>query len=98
MKIICLVLLVSILEVGITTSILIVNKQEKEVKNRLRGMTYQGTLSSNKSLNRFVFAIGSAPIFSLYSVNKDNIDKSFEFVGGYPEYKTEDTGTTRSAQ
>ena len=24
-------------------------------------------------------------------------DKSFEFVGGYPEYKTEDTGTTRSA-
>ena len=71
--------------------------QEKEVKNRLRGMAYQGTLSSNKSLNRFVFAIGSAPIFSLYSVNKDNIDKSFEFVGGYPEYKTEDTGTTRSA-
>ena len=69
----------------------------KEVKNRLRGMAYQGTLSSNKSLNRFVFAIGSAPIFSLYSVNKDNIDKSFEFVGGYPEYKTEDTGTTRSA-
>ena len=60
-------------------------------------MAYQGTLSSNKSLNRFVFAIGSAPIFSLYSVNKDNIDKSFEFVGGYPEYKTEDTGTTRSA-
>jgi hypothetical protein len=73
------------------------DKQEKEVKNRLRGMAYQGTLSSNKSLNRFVFAIGSAPIFSLYSVNKDNIDKSFEFVGGYPEYKTEDTGTTRSA-
>lgn len=49
------------------------DKQEKEVKNRLRGMAYQGTLSSNKSLNRFVFAIGSAPIFSLYSVNKDNI-------------------------
>ena len=57
------------------------DKQEKEDKNRLRGMAYQGTLSSNKSLNRFVFAIGSAPIFSLYSVNKDNIDKSFEFVG-----------------
>ena len=54
------------------------DKQEKECKNRLRGMAYQGTLSSNKSLNRFVFAIGSAPIFSLYSVNKDNIDKSFE--------------------
>ena len=44
------------------------DKQEKEVKNRLRGMAYQGTLSSNKSLNRFVFAIGSAPIFSLYSL------------------------------
>lgn len=70
---------------------------EKKISNRLRGMAYQGTLCSNKSLGNFLYAVRSAPIFILYSVEKDRIQKTYEWIGGYPIYKTEENETWRSA-
>ena len=60
-------------------------------------MAYQGTLCSNKSLGNFLYAVRSAPIFILYSVEKDRIQKTYEWIGGYPIYKTEENETWRSA-
>lgn len=71
--------------------------QEKAISNRLRGMAYQGTLCSNKSLDKFMYAVRSAPIFMLYSVRDDTVDETYKWIGGYPIYKTEDTDTSRSA-
>ena len=70
---------------------------EKKISNRLRGMAYQGTLCSNKSLGNFLYAVRSAPIFILYSVEKDRIQKTYEWIGGYPIYETEENETWRSA-
>lgn len=60
-------------------------------------MAYQGTLCSNRSLDKFLYAVCSAPIFMLFSVNKDGIEKTYELIGGYPNYVTEETGEYRSA-
>lgn len=73
------------------------DKQEKAISNRLRGMAYQGVLRSNPSMDKIVFSVTSAPIFFLYSVKKDRIIKTYDFIADYPVYKTEDDGTVRSA-
>lgn len=73
------------------------DSREKNIDNRLRGMAYQGTMCSNPSLDNFVFAIRSAPIFFLYSIKKDKIEETYKWLGGYPDYRTEDTGTVRGA-
>lgn len=73
------------------------DNQEKAISNRLRGMAYQGTLCSNKSLDKFMYVVRSAPIFMLYSVRENGIDEIYNWVGGYPVYQTEDTGISRSA-
>lgn len=73
------------------------DSQEKAIKNCLRGMAYQGTLCSNKSLDKFMYAVRSAPIFMLYSVRDNSVNEIYNWVGGYPEYQTEDTGSLRSA-
>lgn len=73
------------------------DSREKLNDNRLRGMAYQGTICSNLSLDKFVFAVRSAPIFFLYSINKDKIEETYKWFGGYPIYRTEDTGTVRAA-
>lgn len=73
------------------------DSREKAISNRLRGMAYQGTLCSNRSLDKFLYAVCSAPIFMLFSVNKDGIEKTYELIGGYPNYVTEETGEYRSA-
>lgn len=73
------------------------DSREKLNDNRLRGMAYQGTMCSNLSLDKFVFAVRSAPIFFLYSINKDKIEETYKWFGGYPIYRTEDTGTVRAA-
>lgn len=73
------------------------DNRERTVPNRLRGMAYQGTLCSNQSLDKFLYVVRSAPIFMLYSVNKDEIEKTYEWVGGYPDYKTEETNEYRAA-
>lgn len=71
--------------------------REKNIPNRLRGMAYQGTLCSNKSMDHFLYVVRSAPIFMLYSVEKDKIEKTYEWIGGYPEYKTEENESWRAA-
>lgn len=73
------------------------DNREQMIANRLRGMAYQGTLCSNKSLDKFLYAVGSAPIFMLYSVTEDEIKKTYEWIGGHPVYVTEETGEYRSA-
>lgn len=73
------------------------DSREQMIANRLRGMAYQGPLCSNKSLDKFLYAVGSAPIFMLYSVTEDEIKKTYEWIGGYPVYVTEETGEYRSA-
>lgn len=73
------------------------DSEEKLNDNRLRGMAYQGVICSNLSLDKFVFAVRSAPMFFLYSIGKDKIEETFKWLGGYPTYRTEDTGTVRSA-
>lgn len=73
------------------------NSREKMINNHLRGMAYQGTMCSNTSLDKFVFAIRYAPMFFLYSIEKDKIEETYNWLGGYPDYHTEDTGTVRGA-
>lgn len=73
------------------------DNREKDISNRLRGMAYQGTLCSNKSLDRFLYAVRNAPIFMLYSVERDKIEKTYEWIGGYPEYKTEENESWQAA-
>lgn len=73
------------------------DSHEQAIPSRLRSMAYQGTLCSNKSLDKFLYAVRSAPVFMLYSVNKDGIEKEYEWIGGYPKYKTEENDKWRSA-
>lgn len=73
------------------------DKSEHAIPNRLRGLAYQGTLSQNRSLDKFVYAVRSAPIFSLYKVDKMHIEETYQFIGGYPEYKPEENGNEMSA-
>ena len=67
------------------------DKHEHKISNRLRGMAYQGTLCSNRSLDKFLYAIEDAPIFMLFSVSATKIDKTYEWIANYPIYKTEET-------
>lgn len=73
------------------------DSREQSIKNRLRGMAYQGTLCSNHSLDKFVFAVNSAPIFFIYSIRESEIEETYKYIGGYPEYRTEENGEMRSA-
>lgn len=73
------------------------DSHERGIPNYLRGMAYQGRLCFNTSLDRFVYAMGECPIFMLFSVNDSGIVKAYEWVGGYPEYKTEETEEATSA-
>ncbi len=73
------------------------DSREKAIPSRLRGMAYQGTLCSNQSLDKFLYVVRSAPIFMLYSVNKNTIEKTYEWIAGYPKYVTEETNKYRSA-
>lgn len=70
---------------------------EKKIKNRLRGMAYQGILRSNKSLDKCIYAIRCAPIFFLYSISENEILETYKWIGGYPKYVTKETETMRSA-
>ena len=36
-------------------------------------------------------------MFFLYSIKKDKIEETYKWLGGYPDYRTEDTGTVRGA-
>jgi len=73
------------------------DEQEKHISNRLRGMAYQGVFRSNRSLDRMLFAVRSAPIFFLYSIDRERIVETYKFVGNYPVYKTEENKSGRSA-
>ena len=73
------------------------DEREKSISNFMRGLAYQGTLCSNKSLNRFVYAVKNAPIFMLFSLEGNKLMKTFEWTGGYPEYRTEQTEQWSSA-
>ena len=73
------------------------NSRERSIPNYVRGMAYQGVLCSNLSLDRFVFAIDEAPIFMLFAVNDSSIVKTYEWIGGYPEYRVEETENSSSA-
>lgn len=71
--------------------------REKSIKNRLRGMAYQGNLCSNSSLDKFAFAVNSAPMFMIYTIKENEIEETYKYIGGYPEYKTDENGEMRSA-
>lgn len=73
------------------------DEREKKISNRLRGMAYQGTLCSNQALNKCLYAVRHAPIFMLYSIKEDRIIEEYEWIGGYPDYATEEAGEYRSA-
>lgn len=73
------------------------DSREQAIANRLRGMAYQGTLCSNKALDKFLYAVRSAPIFMMFSITKNAIEKKYEWIGGYPVYKTEQTSEWRAA-
>lgn len=73
------------------------DNREKAISNRLRGMAYQGTFCSNPSLDRALHVVSNAPIIMFYSVRKDKIEKTYEWIGGYPDYVTEETEEYRSA-
>ena len=73
------------------------DSRERAIPNHLRGMAYQGRLCSNRSLDRFVFAIDECPIFMFFSVTDTSIVKTYEWIGGYPEYRTEETEGSISA-
>ena len=73
------------------------DKWERGISNYLRGMAYQGDFCSNDSLNRFMYAVRNSPIFMLFLVHNGQVEKTYEFVGGYPVYKTEETEKFRSA-
>lgn len=73
------------------------DKREKAISNRLRGLAYQGFFCSNRSLDKFVFAVRSAPIFFLYSIKNNKIVETYKWVGGYPIYKTEENGKMYAA-
>ena len=73
------------------------DQHERMTSNRLRGMAYQGTVCSNKSHDKFLYAIDSAPIFMLFSVSDNQINKTYEWIGGYPTYRTEETANSFSA-
>lgn len=67
------------------------NKREKSIPNRLRGMAYQGNISSNSTLDKFLYTVYNAPMFMIFSIEGDSVRKTYEFVGDYPIYKTEET-------
>lgn len=71
--------------------------KEKKIDNRLRGMAYQGMLRSKPSLDKFVYAINFAPIFMLCSVQPEAIVRTYQWVGGYPIYRTEGNEKYRTA-
>ena len=71
--------------------------KEKNIDNRLRGMAYQGMLRSKPSLDKFVYAINFAPIFMLCSVQPEAIVRTYQWVGGYPIYRTEGNEKYRTA-
>ena len=73
------------------------DQQERSISNRLRGMAYQGTLCMNPSLDKLVYAVRSAPIFSIYSVDSVKIEETYHFAGGYPEYRPEENENEFSA-
>lgn len=72
------------------------DEREKHISNRLRGMAYQGTFRSNPLLDKFLFAVNSAPMFFLYSVDSEKIVEIYRYIGGYPEYRTEENKSGRS--
>ena len=67
------------------------DNREKSIPNRLRGMAYQGTWCSNKSLDKFLYVARNAPIIIFYGISESNVEKIYEWIGGYPIYKTETT-------
>lgn len=67
------------------------DRREKAIPNRLRGMAYQGTWCSNKSLDRFLYVARNAPIICFYEISETDIKKTYEWIGGYPMYRTEET-------
>ncbi len=73
------------------------DEQERHISNRLRGMAYQGAFRSNRSLDKMLFAVRTAPIFFLYSVNNGEITETYKWVAGYPVYKAEENKSGRSA-
>ncbi|OUN80017.1 hypothetical protein B5F71_01810 [Bacteroides sp. An269] len=73
------------------------DSRERRISNRLRGMAYQGTLRSAPSLDKFVFAMNTSPIFMLYTIEKDKIVEQYRWIGSYPVYRTEETEISRSA-
>ena len=73
------------------------DQRERMTSNRLRGMAYQGTLCANISQDKFLYAIDTAPIFMLFSASDNQIDKTYEWTGGYPTYRTEETANSFSA-
>lgn len=73
------------------------DSREHRISNRLRGMAYQGTLRSAPSLDKFVFAMNTSPIFMLYTIEEDKIVEQYRWIGSYPAYRPEETETSRSA-
>lgn len=70
---------------------------EKKIPNRLRGMAYQGNICLNKSLDKFLYVVRTAPIIQIYEITENEIRRTYEWTGAYPEYQTEETAQYRSA-
>lgn len=71
--------------------------REHDIPNHLRGMAYQGSLCFSPSMDRFAFAVMESPILMFFSVNDTSVVKTYEWIGGYPEYRTEVTEKSYSA-
>lgn len=73
------------------------DKREKDISNQLRAMAYQGELCLNPSLDKCFYVVRHAPVMMIFSVTEAGIKKDFEWIAGYPEYKTEITESYSAA-
>lgn len=65
------------------------DKKEKEITNQLRALAYQGEWCVSPSLDKCLYAVRNAPIIMIFSVTETGVEKKYEWIAGYPEYKPE---------
>lgn len=66
------------------------DKDEKSIKNNLRGMAYQCALASNTANNRLAFAPHFSEILHFYEIKNDSLTVLYKYEAKYPQYTIEE--------
>ena len=62
------------------------------VENRIKGMAYQGTLTTNPEKNKIVFAASYAAIIDFFDLKNDSLIKIASYHNTYPQYVPKEQG------